>query len=161
MFKEKDFIQIDHWKNDFVMAKPFDISDSLQRDNGNTSNKDNCYDYITEGEKEEAKIFTVDCTQDGCTVSCPCHNANFQCQKTKMAYNPKVLFVSRNHTSITTSENNLEDENDCVDEQGENNCVVITTNRSAHIDTSTALPPDCNFQLNCKILRRLMRVRYY
>ena len=159
MFKEKEIIRAEHFRGDFVMAKPFDISDSLRRNEDNTSNdkQAGCYDYITEDEKEEAKVFTLECDQEGCSQG-NYHSMHYcPANPNEASYSAKVLFSSQ--SSSLTSFDEIEDlhiENGInLDDDGS---VVIKMYNDETFDTAQALPPGCSFQLSCKILRRLLRV---
>ena len=149
LFKEKELLQAGTWKAYYALEKPFDIADDLAKEKGGF------YDFVTEKEKEEAKIFTIECDQESCAGSKLVNSSS------NAGLNLSTLFdmtrsPTKNDAKSSTagpSESQTELGGGCT-----NGFESIVINSSYDESNEKALPPNTTFTLNCRVLRRLFRV---
>lgn len=154
MYKEREFFQVSKWKSEYTLSKPCNVSSELSTGDG----ADGFFDFVTENEKEEAKLFTLECDQESCAGS---KLINSPCKERKLSlkmFSPKERTIS-NSSSSTNTLNNGDCGNTIVGQQNGGSefegAIMSATYDEAN---DPALTPNATFDLNCKILRRLFRV---
>jgi len=167
LFKKKELLRARTWIADYALEKPLDISDEIANE------KSGVYDFVTEKEKEEAKIFTIECDQEGCAgsklVNSPSKagisklNLSSLFNTTRSSINDIIQSHSSPGQSETASEQS-ETASASVESQTEqenyspNGFQSFVMSSSYDESKDKALPPNTTFSLNCRVLRRLFRV---
>jgi len=153
MFKERELFHANNWKADYAISSPCNISDGISQD----QKEGGFYDFITENEKEEAKIFTLECDQEGCAGN-KLSKSPSPSHERKLSSTFRMLFkdkMSSQPASATASTNtSLTDLREVEDGQPSSNSLMSPTYDESN---DSALAPNTTFDLSCKILRRLLR----
>ena len=183
LFKEKEQIQREYWKEDYVAEPSIEIADKLLSD-AQAGGNDSSYIYVTHKEKMEAAHHLPEIEQE-------CHSVGSSCdgsptlkrlsakvkmiidrksyKKTSTSSLPKSNSEMQSIDSSTrlsiSSDEDLEDYDTVPDSE-----QLTLTPDSAISDQivgdsqyflKTAIPIECQFVLNCKIVRRLLRVSFH
>ena len=154
MYKEQEFFQVSNWKSEYTLSKPYNVS------SGDGDGPHNGYfDFVTENEKEEAKLFTLECDQESCAGS-KLLNSPSKMKERKLSL--RMLFpikekTSSNPNSVNSTLTNCEGD-DTTEQSKNTECDGAIMSATYDETNDPALTPNTMFDLNCKILRRLFRV---
>ena len=158
MYKEREFFSASNWKSEYTLSKPCNVSSELSMGDG----ADGFFDFVTENEKEEAKLFTLECDQESCAGSKLVNSPSKERKMSLRMFSPKKRTISNSSCSTNNSTFN---DGDCSDDTNVEQQNGRSKERegalmSAAYDEATdpALAPNTTFDLNCKIQRRLFRV---
>lgn len=158
MYKEREFFSASNWKSEYTLSKPCNVSSELSMGDG----ADGFFDFVTENEKEEAKLFTLECDQESCAGSKLVNSPSKERKMSLRMFSPKKRTIS--NSSYSTNNSTFND-GDCSDDTNVEQQNGRSKERegalmSAAYDEATdpALAPNTTFDLNCKIQRRLFRV---
>lgn len=147
LFKEREFFQASNWKSEYTLSKPCNVSSDLSLD----GDKENGYfDFVTENEKEEAKLFTLECDQEGCAGSKLLNSPSKIRLRKSNSF--KTLFGIK-ATPLSTEKNINVEQQTCSVE-----CDSSIMRAAYDENSDPALTPNTIFDLNCKVLRRIFRV---
>ena len=183
LFKEKEQIQKEYWKKDYVAEPSIEIADNLLSD-AQASRSDSSYIYVTHKQQMEAAYQLPEIEQE-------CHSVGSSCDGSptlkRLSAKVKMIIDRKSYKKTSTSslrksnsemqsidsstrlsissDEDLEDYDTVPDSE-----QLTLTPDSARSDQivgdsqyflKTAIPIDCQFVLNCKIVRRLLRVSFY
>lgn len=183
LYKEKEQIQKEYWKEDYVAEPSIEIADNLLSDE-QSGRGDSSYIYVTHKEQMEAAYQLPEIEQECQSVGSSCDGSptlkrlstkvkmiidRKSYKKTSTSSLPKsnseVQSIS-SHTALSaSSDEDLEDYDTVPDRE-----QLTLTPESVISDQiigdaqnflKTAIPIECQFVLNCKIVRRLLRVSFY
>ena len=180
LYKEKEQIQREYWKDDYVAEPSVEIADNLLSD-AQAARSDSSYIYVTHKEQMEAAHQLPEIEQE-------CHSVGSSCdgsptlkrlstkvkmiidrksyKKTSTSFLPKSNSETQSINSNTQLSISSDEDLEGYDTVPDREQLTLTPESvisgqvvgDSQYFLKTAIPIECQFVLNCKIVRRLLRV---